>query len=130
MEIYYVTGNKGKVELINMIYKDMDVHVIQEDMETPEIQHFDCREVAKFSAEFAANYLGKPVLKNDSGLVIESLNGFPGAFAKYAEESLGSEGFLKLLEGERTASATGLKHLLIVSLNMIQLFLNLVVMVL
>lgn len=101
MELYYVTGNKGKVELINMIYKDMDVHVIQEDMETPEIQHFDCREVAKFSAEFAANYLGKPVLKNDSGLVIESLNGFPGAFAKYAEESLGSEGFLKLLEGEK-----------------------------
>lgn len=99
MEIVYVTGNKGKVELINMIYKDMDVKIVQEDMETPEIQHFDCKEVAKFSAEFAANFLGKPVIKNDSGLVIESLNGFPGAFAKYAEESLGSDGFIKLLEG-------------------------------
>lgn len=99
MEIYYVTGNKGKVELINMIYKDMDVKVIQEDMETPEIQHFDCKEVAKFSAEFAAKYLGKPVLKNDSGLVIEGLNGFPGAFAKYVEEALGYEGFLKLMDG-------------------------------
>lgn len=99
MEIYYVTGNKGKVELINRIYKDMDIEVIQENMETPEIQTADCKEVAKFSAEYAANLLGKPVLKNDSGLVIEELNGFPGAFAKYAEEMLGAEGFIKLMEG-------------------------------
>lgn len=101
MEIYYVTGNKGKVELINMIYKDMDVKVIQENMDTPEIQSFDCKEIAKFSAEYAANLLGKPVLKNDSGLIIEGLSGFPGAFAKYVEEMLGAEGFLKLMEGKK-----------------------------
>ena len=43
MEISYVTGNKGKVELINLIYKDMDIKVIQEDIETPEIQAIDCK---------------------------------------------------------------------------------------
>ncbi len=100
MEIVYVTGNKGKVELMNMIYKDMGVKVIQENMETPEIQSMDCKDVAKFSAEYAANLLGRPVVKNDSGLIIEDLNGFPGAFAKYVEEMLGEEGFLKLMEGK------------------------------
>lgn len=100
MDIYYVTGNKGKVDLINMIYKDMDVNIIQENMETPEIQSVDCKDVAKFSAEYAANLLGKPVLKNDSGLVIEELNGFPGAYAKCMEEMLGEDGFLKLMEGK------------------------------
>lgn len=99
MKIYYVTGNKGKVELINMIYKDMGIEVIQENLETPEIQTLDCSEVAKCSAEFAANLLGKPVLKNDSGLVVEALNGFPGALAKYAESTIGADGFLRLLEG-------------------------------
>lgn len=100
MEIVYVTGNKGKVELMNMIYKDMGVTVIQENMETPEIQSNDCKDIAKFSAEYAANLLGKPVVKNDSGLIIEELNGFPGAFAKYVEEMLGEEGFIKLMEGK------------------------------
>jgi len=50
MKIYYVTGNKGKVELINMIYEGMGIEVIQEDLETPEIQTLDCMEVAKCSA--------------------------------------------------------------------------------
>ena len=99
MDIYYVTGNKGKVKLVNLIYKDMGINIIQEDIETPEIQTMDCSEVAKFSASFAAKLLGKPVLKNDSGLVIEALNGFPGALAKYAEETLDAEGFIKLMDG-------------------------------
>lgn len=101
MEITYVTSNKGKVELINLIYKDMGINILQEDIETPEIQNVDCKEVAKYSAKYAANLLNKPVLKNDSGLVIEALNGFPGAYAKYAEESLGDAGFLKLMEGKK-----------------------------
>lgn len=99
MEIVYVTGNTGKVKLANMIYQDMGIEIIQEDIETPEIQTMDCREVAKFSASFAAKLLGKPVLKNDSGLIIPALNDFPGALAKYAEESLGAEGFIKLMDG-------------------------------
>lgn len=99
MKILYVTGNKGKVSLANLIYKDLDVEIEQYDMETPEIQADDCKEVAAFSAEFAANMLGKPVLKNDSGLVIEGLNGFPGVYAKYVENVLGADGFIKLMEG-------------------------------
>lgn len=99
MDIIYVTGNKGKIELAKMIYQDLDVNIIEENMETPEIQSIDCVDVAKFSAEYAANLLGKPVMKNDSGLVIEALNGFPGSFAKYAEETLKADGFIRLMQG-------------------------------
>lgn len=99
MDIIYVTGNKGKIELAKMIYQDLDVNIIQENMETPEIQSMDCVDVAKFSAEYAANLLGKPVMKNDSGLVIEALNGFPGALAKYAEDTIKAEGFIRLMQG-------------------------------
>ena len=100
MEICYVTGNKLKVDLANQIFKDLDVVIIQENMETPEIQSLDCEEVSKYSAKYAANLLGKPVLKNDSGLVIDALNGFPGALSRYAEDTIGAEGYTKLLEGK------------------------------
>ena len=100
MEIYYVTGNKGKVDLMNSIYKDKGVTVIQENMETPEIQSTDCAKVAAFSSEYAANLLGKPVVKNDSGFCIEALDNFPGALAKYAEDTIKAKRYIKMLEGE------------------------------
>lgn len=100
MKVYYVTGNKMKVDLANMIFKDHDIEVIQEKIETPEIQTLDCEEVSKYSACYACDLLKKPVLKNDSGIFIPALGGFPGALTKYAEESLKAEGFLKLLRGK------------------------------
>lgn len=103
MKIYYITGNKGKIKLANLIFKDMDIEIVQEDMETPEIQTLDCEEVSKYSAKYACEKLNKAVLKNDSGLWIDSLNGFPGALAKYCEDTIRAEGFINLLKGkERT----------------------------
>lgn len=111
MVINYVTGNKGKVDLANLIYKDYDIEIIQKDIDTPEIQDINPSEVAKYSAKYAADLLGVPVLKNDSGLVIEELNGFPGAFAKYAEETIKAEGFIKLLDGVENRRAYWIESL-------------------
>lgn len=99
MKIYYVTSNNDKIKLAKMIFKDLDVEIIKEDIEIPEIQSLDCNEVAKYSAEYAAKLLNKPVLKNDSSLVIPALKGFPGALAKYAEDTIGADGYIKLLDG-------------------------------
>ena len=100
MKICYVTGNKLKVDLANRIFKDLDIEIIQENIETPEIQSLDCEEVAKYSAKYAADLLNKPVFKNDSGIVIPALGGFPGALSRYAEDTIGAEGYVKLLEGK------------------------------
>ena len=100
MKIYYVTGNDLKVKLAKSIFEKRGVEVIQEDIDTPEIQSLDCKEIAEYSSKYAANLLNKPVLKNDSGFFIESLDGFPGALAKYAEDTIKAEGYIKLLEGK------------------------------
>ena len=100
MKICYVTGNKGKIELAKLIFKDTDVEIEQIDIDVPEIQSLDTEEVAKYSAEYASKLLNKPVLKNDSGLYVKALNGFPGALAKYAEENIGAEGYCRMLEGK------------------------------
>ena len=105
MKIFYVTGNELKVKLAKSIFEKEGVEVVQENIDTPEIQSLDCEEVAEYSAKYAANLLDKPVLKNDSGFFIEALDNFPGALAKYAEDTIKAEGYIKLLNGVKNRNA-------------------------
>ena len=97
--ITYVTGNKAKIESARSFLEPLGFTVDNEKMDTPEIQSDDVVEVSKYSAKWAAEKLGKPVLKNDSGLFVEALNGFPGVYTHYAEDTIKEDGLLKLLEG-------------------------------
>lgn len=99
-KIYFITSNKEKVMILKGVFDSSRFEIIQHNMECPEIQHEDICEIAKFSAKFAAEQLGKPIIKNDCGLFIEALNGFPGFAAKFAEKWLKADGFLKLMRGQ------------------------------
>lgn len=98
-KITYVTGNWAKIESAKQILEPLGYEIDNIKMETPEIQADDVSDVAKYSAEWAANELNRPVMKNDTGLFIKGLNNFPGAYMKYTDETLGVEGFLRLMEG-------------------------------
>ncbi len=98
-QIYFVTGNKEKVMILQNALSDSGIEIKQVKMECPEIQDEDVIEVAKFSAKWAADKLKHPAIKNDCGLIIESLNGFPGFATKYVEKWLKADGFLKLMKG-------------------------------
>lgn len=99
MKITYVTGNKYKVELAERILGPLGIEIIQKKIYCPEIQDNDIVNVSKFSAKYAANELQTPVIKNDSGLIIDGLNGFPGPYTAYVEDTLTEEGILKLMNG-------------------------------
>lgn len=99
MDLYYVTGNKLKVKLANQVFSKYGINVIQEDMDFDEIQSLDCEVVANTASKALANLLNKPVLKNDSGLFIDCLDGFPGALSKFCESNIKASGYIKLLEG-------------------------------
>ena len=106
MELNYVTGNSYKVFMTKQFLSKFNIAVNQVKLDNiPEIQDVDVKEVAKFSAEYAYKILKKPLLKNDGGLFIPALNNFPAAFTKFAEDMLGEDGILKLMEGitDRTA---------------------------
>jgi XTP/dITP diphosphohydrolase len=98
-KITYVTGNWAKIASARQALEPLGYEVDNIKMETPEIQADDVSEVAKYSAKWAANELNKAVLKNDSGLFIEGLNGFPGVYTHYVDDTLGVDGLLKLMEG-------------------------------
>lgn len=97
--ITYVTGNWAKIESAKHFLKPFGFTIDNIKMETPEIQADDVVEVSKYSAKWSANKLNKPVLKNDSGLFVNSLRGFPGVYSRYVEETIGEDGLLKLMEG-------------------------------
>ncbi len=98
-EVTFVTGNIGKFEIAKHIFSEFGVELLCEKIETPEIQSMDIEEVAKFSAQYAADKLQKPVMVTDVGHYITSLKGFPGAFIKYINQTLEAENILAMLEG-------------------------------
>lgn len=97
--ITYVTGNWAKIESAKKALEPLGFTIDNIKMETPEIQADDVVEVSKYSAKWASEKLNKPVLKNDSGLFVEGLKGFPGVYTHYADDTIGEDGLLKLMEG-------------------------------
>ncbi len=103
--ITYVTGNWAKIDSARQILEPLGYTVDNIKMETPEIQADDVSEVACFYDKCACEKLGKPVLKNDSGLFVNSLKGFPGVYTHFVDDTLGEDGLLKLMRGLKDRSA-------------------------
>lgn len=98
-KIVYVTGNWAKIMSARQILEPLGFEVEQKKINVPELQADSIEEVAKFSAKWASEELKCDVLKNDSGLCIDALNGFPGPYTHYVDDTLGEDGVLKLLDG-------------------------------
>ena len=105
MKITYVTGNWAKLEVAKKYLNPLGIEIDNVKMDTIEIQADTTEEVAKYSAKWASEQLKCDVLKNDSGLFIEGLKGFPGVYTKYADETIGEDGVLKLLDGVENRKA-------------------------
>jgi XTP/dITP diphosphohydrolase len=98
------TRNKGKTKEIKALLKDFPVNIKNFDDFGP-IPHLEedgntFDENAYKKASFAARILGLPALADDSGLIVEALDGAPGIHsARYAGENATDEQrYLKLLE--------------------------------
>ena len=104
-QITYVTGNWAKLKAAQIILEPLGFEIDNIKMETTEIQADTVEEVAMHSAKEASDKLKCSVLKNDSGIFVEALGGFPGPYTHYVEDTLGEDKLLKLLEGEENRKA-------------------------
>lgn len=103
-EIIFVTSNKGKVmSLRNRLPKEQ-YKIVQKDIELIEPQGESSEEVSVAKALYAYNKLKKPLVVQDSSFHVNYLNGFPGVYIKYIQDSIGVEGLLKLMEGVKDRS--------------------------
>jgi XTP/dITP diphosphohydrolase len=95
----FVTGNEHKRREVREI---LGVELEAADLDVPEIQGIDPADVAAAKALAAREALGCPtayVLAEDSGIMVEAWNGFPGALTKWLMGSVGNEGLLGMLSG-------------------------------
>lgn len=95
--IYFATGNPRKVLSLKKALSDLPIDIIQYTGELLEPQKDNIKEVALSKARQAFSVLKDSVIVNDGGLVIPSLNGFPGPYTKYIDNTIGNRGIIKLL---------------------------------
>lgn len=98
-EVYFATGNRNKFKEALDVFGKVDVALKHFEFKHDEIRSDSLEEVAKESVRAAYKETGKPVFVEDSGLFIESLEGFPGTYSAWVNKKLGCKGILKLLEG-------------------------------
>ncbi len=99
--ICFVTGNRHKYEEARKILGNIEMKHVP----YPEIQADSLEEVAEYGIEFLKGKLDCNFFLEDSGLFIDSLNGFPGVYSAYVFKTIGNDGILRLMEnnGERKA---------------------------
>jgi len=108
IELVVATGNKGKLKEIREALSDMDVNVISvmDFPDAPEVEEDGDTflENATKKAVETAKHTGMIALADDSGLVVDALEGRPGVYsARYAGEDatdeMNNEKLLAEMEG-------------------------------
>lgn len=95
--LFFATGNIGKVEEAEKIFKEENIPLLHLPMKLLEIQADDLEEIAVFSAQKAWENQKKPLFVEDAGLFVEELKGFPGPYSSYVFKTISNEGILKLM---------------------------------
>nr|QIM10426.1 hypothetical protein PlAlph_3180 [uncultured Alphaproteobacteria bacterium] len=106
-EIHFITSNQGKIKSLENSLKlqNIDVTVLAKNLDIMEPQFDSVQEVSKFKAETAFKIIKAPVLVEDGGFSVFSLNGFPGVYTKYVLKTLGADGILRLMQGNNDRRA-------------------------
>ena len=106
-EIYFVSNNLHKYSEIKSMLNDkkIDLDLKFCKQYIIEIQDEKIENIAMEKAKSAYNIVKKPIIIEDDGLFINSLNGFPGQYSKFIFKSIGNKGIIRLLKGSSDRSA-------------------------
>ena len=87
-EIVFASTNQGKLKEVNNILSKLNIVLhSQQEFNVPEVEETGTTfvENAILKAKFATQYTDMPVLADDSGLVVDALDGEPGVYsARYS----------------------------------------------
>lgn len=103
MKVVLASGNPGKLREIATIFAGIDIQLAPQaefNIESPAETGATFVENALLKARFAAAATGLPAMADDSGIVVDALDGRPGVYsARYAGENAGDAANVdKLLE--------------------------------
>ena len=102
-DVLFVSSNKHKyLEAKNILAKNK-INLEYTKGALTEIQADSIKEIAAQKVDDAYRRIHKPVIVEDAGLFIDSLNGFPGPFSAYVFKTIGNSGILRLVKSNRKA---------------------------
>jgi len=99
-----VTSNANKAREVAAFFGGL-LEVTHIALDLPEHRSNDVGEIAAGKARAAYEQLKTPLIVDDTGFSVEALNGFPGPYAAYVQQSIGNAGILKLMEGRTNRAA-------------------------
>lgn len=102
-DVLFVSSNRHKFLEAKNILSKYKINLGFFKTPLKEIQAESIKEIAAQKADDAYRRIHKPVIIEDAGLFIESLNGFPGPFSSYVFKTIGNTGILRLVKTDRKA---------------------------
>jgi len=102
-DVLFVSSNKNKFYEAQNILSQNGINLGFFKTPLKEIQAESLKEIAAQKADEAYRKIRKPLIIEDAGLFIESLNGFPGPFSSYVFKTIGNSGILRLVKTNRKA---------------------------
>lgn len=97
----FITSNKHKFEEISKVMEQNSIDISWEKRVYEEIQADSTEEISLDSCKKLQNSMKEDFFIEDTGLYIDSLNGFPGPYSSYVQKTLGNDGVLKLLKNKK-----------------------------
>lgn len=94
MKLYFVTGNRNKLEEAQMVLPQLE----QLDINLAEIQEINAKLIIKEKLAEALKHKNAGFIVEDTSLYFDCLNGLPGPLIKWFLKTVGAAGLFKLAE--------------------------------
>ena len=102
-DLYFISSNNHKYHEAKKILDSFGINLGFLKSNLEEIQSNSLRNIAKAKARDAFSKFKKPLIIEDDGLFIDSIQGFPGPYSSYVFKTIGNEGIINLLKNNRKA---------------------------
>jgi XTP/dITP diphosphohydrolase len=102
-DVLFASSNRNKFNEAKKILLQRGIKLGFFKCKLEEIQSDSIEVIATKKASDAFNQCKKPVIVEDDGIFIESLNGFPGSYSSYVFKTIDNKGILKLVGINRNA---------------------------
>ncbi|RNJ72884.1 MAG: non-canonical purine NTP pyrophosphatase [Thaumarchaeota archaeon S13] len=104
-DLLFATSNDHKYSEASEILGGHGLSLGRLECDLVEIQSPSLSEIASKKAADALLLCSRPVIAEDAGLFVDSLNGFPGPYSAFVHATMGCAGVLRAMAGgARTAS--------------------------
>jgi len=102
-DLYFVSSNNHKYSEAKKILDSFGINLGFLKSNLEEIQSNSLENIAMAKARDAFSKFKKPLIIEDDGLFIDSIQGFPGPYSSYIFKTIGNKGILNLLKNNRKA---------------------------